>query len=117
LALVVNSMSALVRSGLVAAKYIAIGPASTPTKIAAPSEPTASSTTASSSAYDSQGGRRSSSTGSEAPVPSRSNRINRENDASLRRNTAAAGSSHSTSTWAKLPGVATRSGGPCPITW
>jgi hypothetical protein len=50
-------MSALVRSGLVAAKYIAMEPASTDTKIAARSEPISSSTVANSSAYDSQGGR------------------------------------------------------------
>jgi hypothetical protein len=114
---VLNRISALVRSGLVAAKYIPIGPASSPTRIAVLSEPTPSSTAANSSAYDSQGGRWSSGAGSEAPVPKRSNRISRENAVNLRYISAAAGSSHMVSTWVKLPGVATRSGGPCPSTW
>jgi hypothetical protein len=112
------STSALTRSGLVAAKKIAMGPASAvEARSAARSLPAASMTAATSSAKPSQGGRSSGGAGSEAPVPRRSNWITRENDASERRKYAAPGSSQRVSTWLKLPTASSRSGGPSPITW
>ena len=62
--------------------------------MAALSEPTASRTTRMSSAHSSHVGRWSNGTGSETPVPRRSNRITRLNDASRWRKYSLSGSSH-----------------------
>ncbi len=84
--------------------------------IAARSEPTSSITHSSSWTKDSHGGKASSGMRSEPPLPRRSNRISRTNEASLRRKSSAAGSSQSVSNAPKLPAVSTRSVGPEPTT-
>jgi hypothetical protein len=111
-------MSTLVRSGRVPAKNNANGPTWAPVASSATRrEPVASMTATSSSAYTSDGGSGSGGNGSEAPVPRRSKRSSRENEAGRRRNNAIWGSSQTMSTWLKAPMVNTRSGGPCPRTW
>ena len=75
-------MSALTRSGCNAANMIAIGPASCAAKIAVRSDPAASSTARTSSAHSSQAGMALRARWSDAPVPRRSKKINRLNDAS-----------------------------------
>jgi hypothetical protein len=62
-------------------------------------------------------GRGAGGSGSEAPLPHRSNGISRENDARVRRNRAIPGSAQMMSIWLKPPVVITRSGGPWPSTW
>ena len=116
LADVFTRIRAEVHSGFVAAKSMPIGPASYEVEIAARSDPTSSITHESSSTKDSQGGRASSGSGSDAPVPRRSNRIRRTNDVRRRRKSSAAGSSQSVSNAPKLPEVRTRSLGPVPTT-
>src|SRR5689334_12605957 len=56
-------------------------------------------------------------TRSERPVPRLSNRINREKDASRRKNLAGRGCSQSYSTFDTNPGTHTTSIGPSPRTW
>jgi hypothetical protein len=77
-------ISAAVRSGLVAANKIAIGPTSSIARIAARSTPAASKTAVSSSMYSCQGGRASDGAGSEPPVPRRSKWMTLANEASRR---------------------------------
>src|SRR2546426_12704141 len=97
LAPVFTRIKAPVRSGLVAAKSMPMGPASYEVMIAARSDPTSAMTQSSSSMKDSHGGRASSGNGSDAPAPRRSKRITRANEASRRKNSSAMGSSQSVS--------------------
>ena len=57
------------------------------------------------------------STGSDSPVPRRSNITNRANDAIRCRYRAVTGSSHMSSTWDAGPGAYTKFTGPSPTTW
>ncbi len=54
---------------------------------------------------------------SDSPVPGRSKRISRLNDASLRRKLANAGCSHCSARWVGHPRKNSRSIGPSPSTW
>ena len=95
------STSALVRSGWVAAKSVAIVAARAPPNTIASADPAASITAPTSS-------RCSSSTGgsgprSESPTPRKSNRISRENFARRSRKWAHVGSSHISSTFDQIP--------------
>src|SRR4029453_13725009 len=102
LAVVGDKMRALTRSGWVAAKMMAAGPASTSASSAARSAPTSSRTAASSSAKAPQGGKGGGGGGSEMPVPLRSKMISRQNDASVRQNRVIPGSSQPMSRCPKL---------------
>ena len=108
-------MSALVRSGYVAAKRAHIGPPSEYPSRDARAEPTVSMTARKSSIRVSRLGR--SLTRSESPVPRLSKRISLAKDASRRRNRAHAGSSQKTSMFETQPGTRTRSRGASPTTW
>jgi hypothetical protein len=74
--------SAVTRSGSKAANIMAIGPASSAAMIAVLVEPTASSTARTSSAHSSHAGMALRAKPSEAPVPRRSKKVNRLNEAS-----------------------------------
>lgn len=103
------------RSGYVAAKSNAIGPPSDEPNSAARSEPAASITARTSSIRSSRVA--ASVTRSDKPVPRLSNKINRENDASRRKNRANGGHYHATSKFDTGEGENTRSNGPSPTTW
>ena len=91
-----------------------MGPPSESPNSAARSEPAASNTARTSSMRSSSGA--GAATGSESPVPRLSNRISRENEASLSRNLAMRGSAHCRSRCETNPGTNTRSSGPSPTT-
>jgi hypothetical protein len=90
-------------------------PSDTPNRLARV-EPAASSTARTSSMRASSPGSALTGTRSDSPVPRLSNRISRENEASRRRKSAAAGTSQVVSTFETKPGTITRSRGPSPIT-
>ncbi len=98
-------ISALVRSGYVAAKSRHMVPPSECPKSAVRSDPTASRTARTSSIRCSSVGKLSFGTRSERPVPRLSKRIRRENDASRSRSRAMDGWSHIASTFETQPGT------------
>ena len=89
-------MSEVTRSGCVAAKSIAIGPASVCARRLARAEPAASMTALTSSACSSSVG--AAEPRSESPVPRRSKRMRRVNDDRRLSHPAIRGSSHRCST-------------------
>jgi hypothetical protein len=112
---VFTSTSADVRSGWLAAKNAHMGPPSETPTTAARSDPAASSTERSSSARSSSV--RGCATGSDRPVPPRSIRISRLNEASRPSIAAKWGSSQTCSTCDTQPGTSTMSSAPSPTTW
>ena len=116
-ALVPNTISAIVRSGYVAANSIAIGPPSETPSTTARSEPTASITARASSIRTSSDGSRSSDTRSDSPTPRLSNTITRANDERRVKNRANLGSVHIFSMCVTQPITNRMSTGPSPNTW
>ena len=114
---IASVISALVRSGYVAANRRHMFPPSEWPKSAVRSEPAASRTARTSSIRSSSVGNLSFGTRSESPVPRLSNRIRREKEASLPRNPAIPGSSHIASMFETQPGTYSRSMDPSPTTW
>ena len=116
-ALVPNRISAIVRSGYVAANSMAIGPPSDTPSTTVRSEPTASITARASSIRTSSDGSRSSDTRSDSPTPRLSNTITRANDERCVKNRANLGSVHICSTCVTQPITNRMSTGPSPNTW
>ena len=94
-----------------------MGPASTVARMDVCSDPTASRTLSMSSVHSSHVGMALRGTPSDAPVPRRSKKINRRNDANRLRKSAMTGSSHAISTLLPSPLKKSRSEGPSPRTW
>ena len=111
------AMTAVVRSGCVAANSSDIAAVSEMPMMAALLDPAASITATMSLTRSSSSGARSPGSRSDMPVPRLSKTISLEKDASRRRNRARAGSSHECSRWETNPGARTRSSGASPTTW